>query len=240
MTGKYKLNSRADLTARRALVTEILSRLDQLWRPSQWTPSNKPVDELVGTILSQNTSDVNTGRAFNSLRNAFTDWHSVASADTRDVVEAIRSGGLAQQKAPRIQEVLKQIIQSDDTDPNATLMDQLERMDPAEAMDWLTSFPGIGPKTAACVLMFAVGQPVVPVDTHVHRVSQRVGLISPKASADRAHVELIDIVEPEECYRFHMHLINHGRTICRARNPRCDDCTLADICDYFQSRVTDS
>lgn len=239
MTETYKLNSRSNITMRRSLVTEIISRLDTSWTPSRWTPSQKPVDELVGTILSQNTSDVNTARAFDSLRQAFPDWKSVAAADTADVINSIRSGGLARQKAPRIQEALKQVMQSDDTDPNTTLNAKLEQMDPDLAMDWLTSIPGIGPKTAACVLLFAVGKPVVPVDTHVHRVSRRIGLISPEASADRAHIELLGIVAPEECYRFHMHFINHGRTICRARNPKCGECTLADICDHNRSTGPD-
>jgi endonuclease III len=240
MNGTTGFNSRTNATARSALVAEILNRLDQTWTPSPWDPSHRPVDELVGTILSQNTSDVNTARAFTSLKSAFPDWHSVAIADTSDVIESIRSGGLAQQKGPRIQQVLKQILQPDDPDPDTTLYETLAGMEPKSAMEWLTNFPGVGPKTAACVLMFAVGKPVVPVDTHVHRVSRRIGLIAPKASADQAHVELIDIVEPEDSHRFHMHLIHHGRAICQARTPRCGECSLTDICDHFQSLEPDS
>jgi endonuclease III len=231
------LNSNADAGARKMLVGEILTRLDQSWTPHAWRPRKKPVDELVGTILSQNTSDTNTSRAFNALKAAFADWHAVAEANPDEVISAIRSGGLAQQKGPRIQNALRQVLTPGDPDPNKTLNAKLADMSPDDAMKWLTGFPGIGPKTAACVLLFSVGHPVVPVDTHVHRVSKRIGLIGPRTSADRAHMELIDIVPDHDSYRFHMHLIHHGRRTCRSRSPKCDGCDLVDICDYGRANA---
>lgn len=232
MTEQQKLNSVADASSLRSLVAEILLLLDQEWQPSEWNPSKQPVDELVGTILSQNTSDTNTHRAFTSLKSAYPDWQSVIQANTGDVIETIRSGGLANQKAPRIQAVLREVVDEGDSDPNATLLARLERMSPSEAMNWLSSFNGIGPKTAACVLLFGVGQPVVPVDTHVHRVARRIGLIGPRVSAERAHEDLLDIVPDEDSYRFHMHLIHHGRRTCRSRVPSCNTCVLSGVCDY--------
>ncbi|MEX2425947.1 MAG: endonuclease III [Thermomicrobiaceae bacterium] len=213
-------------------ISEILRRLDTVYTPPEWEPSGKPVDELVSTILSQNTSDTNTERAFSSLKSRFPAWKCVIDADTASVESTIRSGGLARQKAPRIQQVLAGIIDRDDMDPNSSLLNQLNDKSSAEAMEWLTGFGGVGPKTAACVLLFAVGKPVVPVDTHVYRVSKRIGLIDDRTNANRAHGELVDIVEPRDAFRFHMHLIQHGRQTCRARAPRCQECILNDICRY--------
>ena len=210
----------------------VLQRLESEYSVDNWTPSHAPVDTLIETILSQNTSDVNTERAFGALRERFRDWNEVVSADTEDVIEAIRPGGLAAQKAPRIQKVLAEILPDNGADPNEALQYRLVAMTTADAMNWLTSFPGVGPKTAACVLLFAVGKPVVPVDTHVYRVSARIGLIGPDVDADRAHQALLELVPPDDSYRFHVHLIRHGRAICRARNPECDQCILNDLCDY--------
>ncbi len=216
----------------RRRVEDILNRLDREWSPEPWTPDRKPVDTLVATILSQNTSDVNTERAFAALRERFPDWSEVASADPEEVIDAIRPGGLAAQKGPRIQNVLIEILSPGDEAPNDTLLERLDAMSEDEAMDWLTSFSGVGPKTAACVLLFAVGKPVVPVDTHVYRVSRRIGLIGPKVDADRSHRVLVELVPPRDSYRFHVHLIHHGRTVCTARNPKCGRCILNDLCDY--------
>jgi endonuclease III len=217
----------------RQRVPEMLERLDSVWMTGPWNPTGKPVDELVGTILSQNTSDANTHRAFTSLRSRFPHWNDVINASTDDLTDAIRSGGLSKQKAPRIQKVLAQMIDPSDEDANVTLLEQLRSMSPDNAMHWLTSFNGVGPKTAACVLMFAVGIPVVPVDTHVFRVSTRLGLIGRKTDANRAHDELVTFVPPADAYRFHVHFINHGRTVCRARVPQCTECVLNDLCQYW-------
>jgi endonuclease III len=216
------------------LVPEILKRLDDIYSVSDWSPSGKPVDELVSTILSQNTSDSNTHRAFTSLRSTFSSWTDVIDAPTVEIAEAIRAGGLADQKAPRIQTALEQLVDRDSIDPNADLLEQLLNQTSSDALNRLKSLQGVGPKTAACVLLFAVGQPVVPVDTHVYRVSQRIGLIGQKTNANQAHDELLEIVPDDEAYRFHMHFIHHGRATCKARNPKCGACVLNDICLYSQ------
>lgn len=220
------------ILANRSRVSAILQRLDRERPVSDWMPNHAPVDTLVETILSQSTSDVNTGRAFAALRRSFSDWSHVATADVDEVIEAIRPGGLAAQKGPRIQKVLAEILPDSDADPNEVLQERLAAMTTPDAMRWLTSFPGVGPKTAACVLLFAVGKPVVPVDTHVYRVSGRIGLIGPDINADRAHQALLELVPPGDSYRFHVHLIRHGRAVCTARSPQCNRCTLNDLCDY--------
>jgi endonuclease III len=240
MNEQTRTDGELTANAQRELVSEILARLDTVYTPSDWEPSGKPVDELVGTILSQNTSDTNTHRAFASLKQKFQAWQDVVEGPVEEVVDAIRSGGLAQQKAPRIQKALSEVLSADEDDPNDALFWKLKSTDSEEAMLWLTSMQGIGPKTAACVLLFAVGKPVVPVDTHVFRVSKRLGLISSRSDANRAHGELLDIVPPDDSYRFHIHLIHHGRTICKSRKPRCTDCVLEDVCLYRnQSRLSE-
>lgn len=210
----------------------VLAVLDDAYGHADWIPSERPVDELVETILSQNTSDTNTERAFRELTERFPTWQAVRDAPTADVADAIRSGGLADQKAPRIQKVLGQILDDGVDDQNRHFLEQLRSRDLAGAMDWLTSFSGVGPKTAACVLLFAAGMPALPVDTHVYRVSRRLGLIDPGVDADQAHERLRTQIQPDEAYRFHIHMIKHGRQVCRSRNPRCDTCTLASICQF--------
>lgn len=185
-----------------------------------------PIDELVQTILSQHTSDNNTERAFASLRAAFPEWQQVIDAETSDVANAIRSGGLANQKAPRIQRVLRQILdERGDLD-----LRFLGSLPVAEAMAWLTDLPGVGPKTAACVLLFSLNRPVMPVDTHVHRVALRLGIIPAGTTAERAHELVGRGLSPEETYDAHMLLIQHGRRTCRARAPLCRTCVLQEHC----------
>ena len=189
-----------------------------------------PVDELVQTILSQNTSDVNTARAFASLKHAFPNWQEVIDAETTEVVDAIHVGGLANQKGPRIQRVLRQILE----ERGSLDLTFLEEMPVNEAQRWLTSLPGVGPKTAACVLLFSLDRPVMPVDTHVHRVGMRLGLVSPDTTADQAHAIIGAGLTADETYQAHMLLIRHGRETCKARNPRCAECVLNDICPSAQ------
>lgn len=185
-----------------------------------------PLDELVQTILSQNTSDMNTERAFASLKRAFPDWNAVINADTGAVADAIRLGGLANRKAPRIQQVLRQILD----ERGSFDLGFLATLTIDEARAWLTSLTGVGPKTAACVLLFSLDQPAMPVDTHVHRLGLRLGLVPPGTTADRAH-ELIGAgLDTETTYQAHMLLIQHGRQTCKARNPRCGACVLNGIC----------
>ena len=185
--------------------------------------SHDPLAELVLTVLSQNTADTNSGRAFLQLMRRYPSWDAIAAAPVEEVVAAIQTGGLAQQKAPRIQAILRAVAQrAPDWDVGF-----LEELPLEEARAWLRALPGVGPKTAACVLLFSLGRPALPVDTHVERVSKRLGLIPEKASADQAHGLLEALVPPEEYYAFHMLLIKHGRRTCAARRPACARCPLA-------------
>jgi len=189
-----------------------------------------PVDELVATVLSQHTSDVNTARAFASLKAAFPSWDAVVSAPTDKVEDAIRSGGLAKQKAPRIQAILTEV----ELTYGAYSLDDLRGMPVSGARAALTGMHGVGPKTASCVLLFSMGMPALPVDTHVHRVSRRLGLIPDRLSAEAAH-EALEAQLPKEAddvYSFHMLMIRHGREVCVARQPRCARCGLLTICEY--------
>ncbi len=194
-------------------------------------PQRPPLDELVLTILSQNTSDANSGRAWESLRARFATWQDVAEADTALVEEAIRSGGLAAVKAPRIQAIIRQLAR-EHGEPN---LDRLREMPVDEARDYLTALPGVGPKTAACVLLFSLHMPALPVDTHVHRLALRLGLVPEGTSAERAHTLLEELLPEELYYPFHLLLIQHGRTLCKAQRPRCDACPLPRLCGYYAS-----
>ena len=197
----------------------------------EWVPGRDPLSELIFTILSQNTSDVNRDRAWGRLKERFTTWESVLAADTADLADAIRPGGLANVKAPRIQETLR-VIQME---RGEFTLDFLAEMEVDEAKKWLTSLHGVGPKTAAIVLLFSLGKPAFPVDTHVHRVSQRLGLIGPKPSREKAHDVLEELIPPEIYYPFHLNLIAHGREICKSQRPRCAACVLREHCDYYRA-----
>jgi endonuclease-3 len=192
-------------------------------------PLQDPLSELVQTILSQNTADVNSDRAYAQLVERFHgDWEAVRAAPVTDVADAIRIGGLADLKAARIQTVLNSI---------ATQLGELDlfflRVIPLEeGRAFLRSLNGVGPKTAACVLLFACGKPAMPVDTHVYRVSQRIGLVPRKANAEQAHALLEELVPDDLVYSFHMMLITHGRQICKAQRPRCPICPVVDRCAY--------
>lgn len=182
--------------------------------------------ELVWTILSQHTSDLNAGRAYDSLRERFATWQDVVDAPTTALADVIRHGGLAQQKAPRIQEVLSVVKQrTGDYD-----ISFLAEMPLAEAKDWLQTLPGVGPKTTGVVLSFALGMPAMAVDTHIHRVSCRLALIGPKVTADEAHDILEQCIAPDRVFAFDVYLITHGRRVCKALRPLCNACALADRC----------
>jgi endonuclease-3 len=185
-----------------------------------------PLEELVLTVLSQHTSDLNAERAFASLRAAFPTWADIVRARPEQVADAIRSGGLANTKAPRIQAILREIGERE----GRFDLSRLRRMADAEALAFLSSLPGVGPKTAAVVMAFSLGRDAIPVDTHVHRVSRRLGLIPPKASAERAHDILARTVPDELKTPMHVGLIRLGRQVCKAPVPRCEDCPLADLC----------
>jgi endonuclease-3 len=189
-----------------------------------------PVDQLVNTILSQQTTSVNRQRAFDALKERFPSWEAVMAAGVDEVREAIRPAGLANQKAPRIQNALRFVMQ----ERGELSLDFLAEWPVQRAKKWLMQIKGVGPKTASIILLFTFGLPAFPVDTHVHRVSRRLGLIGTKVTADKAHEILENIVAPEEYYPFHINLIRHGREICHARGPQCHVCVLQEWCDYFQ------
>ncbi len=220
----------ATTTAVRSLrrrVRALQRRLERAYGP----PAKQrldPLDELMLTILSQNTSDGNRDRAYRSLRVRFPDWESVRTAPRAELEEAIRSAGLWQQKARSLQETLNAIYaEQGDLD-----LLHLERLSDDEVIEYLTSFRGVGLKTAACVLCFAMGRDYMPVDTHVHRLARRLGLIPARASADQAH-RLLNrerAVPPELRFSFHIQLIRHGRAVCRASRPACDECCVEEFC----------
>ena len=205
---------------------EVDGLLAAEYGPVTWRPRYDPFSELVGTILSQHTSDLNSDRAFQELRRRFSSWEDVLVAPPDLVADAIRSGGLAEQKAPRIQAVLREVLDRRG-DFDITFLRDLPL---AEAKAWLRSLPGVGPKTAAVVLCFSLGMPAFPVDTHIHRVSKRLGLIGPKVSADQAHDLLESAIASERVFPLHVYLITHGRQVCKAQRPLCDRCVLAEQC----------
>ncbi len=221
----------ADRRARRRLSEVVLDRLGERYQHPTWAgPRLDPVSELVLTILSQNTADTNSFRAFTALRARYASWAEVLAAPTDELVEVIRPGGLAPTKAPRIQRVLAEVHDATNGSWDLSFVGAwpLE-----EARQWLIDLPGIGRKTAAIVLLFGFGRPALPVDTHVHRVALRLGLIPPKTDLERAHHLLEAALQPEEMYPFHVELIRHGRDTCRAPRPICGLCPLTDLCPYF-------
>lgn len=210
-------------------IPELLERLADFYGPRAWYCRNEPMRELVTTILAQHTSDLNAERAFDALWARYGSWQAIADAPVEDIADAIRSGGLAQQKAPRIKGVLQETYRrlgSYDLWP-------LKDMGRDAALEFLTSLNGIGPKTARCVLVFSLGLPAIPVDTHVHRVALRLGLLPPKMAAEPAHALLERSVPPQDQYRFHVYLIEHGRRICKAIKPRCAECPLRERCPHY-------
>ena len=205
---------------------DALLALEAEQGPVKWEPRFDAVSELVFTILSQHNSDVNAFRAYDSLRDAFGSWEDVADADPEDIARVIWNGGLSRIKAPRIKAVLQDIRER----CGSLDLDFLAAMPLEEAKQWLRELDGVGPKTAAIVLSFALGMPAMPVDTHIHRVSRRLGLIGPKVTADQAHDILESSVPPERVFALHVHIIAHGRQVCRARRPLCDKCVLSERC----------
>jgi endonuclease III len=188
-------------------VRTIRDRLREMYGQPVNEPHGHPIAELIKTVLSQHTNDRNRDRAFAALRERFPLWEEVRDAPVGAVEEAIRSGGLARQKAPRIQAILEQLGEHPSLDWTKTAP-------PAESMAYLDSLPGVGRKTAACVLMFSWGIPEIPVDVHVHRVGGRLGLFPAKVSFERAHDEMQAVVDPSDAYELHMNLIRHGRQVC--------------------------
>jgi endonuclease III len=217
----------------RAHAREIAARLERSQGPIAWRRRRDPVGELVTTLLSHSTTDANQLRAFEALRARYPTWDGVRRAPTAEVEETVRVAGLAGQKAPRIQSALDAIVEH----PRGADLEWLGEIPLDEAVAFLTALPGVGPKTAACVMCFCFDAPVVPVDTHVHRIALRTRVVPPKASAARAQERLSRWIPPELTYATHMHLIAHGRTICTARSPRCAACPLLDLCPEGRRRV---
>ncbi len=217
-TGKFK----PSITA-----AAVVDRLVAEAPLPEWRPHGDPVGELALTLLSQNTSDTNSGRAYQHLLAAFADWDAVIAASAEAVEEAIRVGGLAKTKAPRMQALLSELRERLGPEWDASI---LRTMPMPEAKQWLTSLPGVGPKTAACVMLFSLGRPALPVDTHVERVSKRLGLVHTKVSAANAHDVLEAQMDAELYYDYHVAVIRHGRRVCKAPTPICDLCVLIDAC----------
>ena len=200
---------------KRLSAVEVMDALIPEYGPFHWEPRYDPASELVYTILSQHTSDINSERAFNNLMTTFGSLEAIASADVAQIEDAIRRAGLFRVKAPRIKQVLNEILE----EVGSFDLTFLAEMPLNEAKDWLKRFNGIGPKTAAIILCFSLGLPAMPVDTHIYRVARRLGLIGPKVTADQAHDILEPMVAPEDVFAFHLYLINHGRQVCKAIRP---------------------
>jgi endonuclease-3 len=210
---------------------EVRRRLLVAYGQPSWHRHLDAVSQLVSTILSQNTNDANRDVAFKHLRARLPTWEQVRDARPEVVVEAIRPAGLANQKGPRIQQALRFITQ----ERGNLDLDFLAEWPVDAAKAWLSSINGVGPKTAAIVLLFSLDRPAFPVDTHVYRVTKRLGLIGSRVSREKAHDELERLVRPQDYYAFHLNVIKHGREVCVSRRPKCEICVLQDICDYYQA-----
>jgi len=212
-----------------------IAAVQQVLRASQGPFVPKPrlpiLDEVVATVLSQHTSDRNSERAFAQLKAAFPDWDQVLDAEPGTLADVIRCGGIADQKARRIQQILAAIRARE----GRIDLSRLNDLDDAAVEEYLTSLPGVGPKTAACVLVFSMGRAAFPVDTHVYRIAARLGWIPPKVTAAKAHQILGQAVPPDIRYDLHIALIAHGRMVCKAQRPRCEECVLRDQCGYHRA-----
>jgi len=213
----------------RVSIRQILDLLKEEYGVPERQPEYDPISVLVQTILSQNTSDTNSRRAFVSLLTSFGSWENVADADIDAIEHAIRHGGLGRVKAVRIKKALKEIERK----RGQLELDFLSQLNLSEARDWLGQLPGVGVKTASCVLLFSLGMPALPVDTHILRVVKRLGLISSKTSLKQAHQWLGELVPQQDIYQFHILIIEHGRKVCRAQRPLCHHCVLKEICPSY-------
>ncbi|MGD8501901.1 MAG: endonuclease III [Phycisphaerales bacterium] len=214
----------------KASIEHILDLLISEYGERDWQPDDSPLNVLVQTILSQNTSDTNSRRAFKSLQASFPRWEDVVSADVYQIVDAIKGGGLGEVKARYIKQTLGEIQRK----RGRLELDFLNELLLNEARDWLTQLPGVGTKTANCVFLFSLGRPALPVDTHIYRVAMRLGLIDSKTTVAKAHRLLESLVPADRVYSFHVLMIEHGRKVCKAQRPRCPVCTLRRHCPYFR------
>jgi len=218
--------SRAPSERRSPRVATVLRRLEKAYGPRPWRAGGRPLDSLVGTILSQHTNDRNRDAAMARLKDRFPSWDEAADAPLSAIADAIRPAGLHRRKAETIRTVLRQIRQ----EHGRADLQFLRRWPTPKVKDYLRALPGVGPKTAACVLLFCLKRPVLPVDTHVHRVTRRLGLIGPKTTAEQAHDILAEKVPEKDVYAFHVLAIQHGRRVCHARRPDHAACCLRDLC----------
>ena len=215
----------------RRRVRAIRDRLREAYGRPVLTQHRAPVDELILTVLSQNTNDRNRDVAWMRLRERFPEWAAVRDAQEEEVEEAIRPGGISRIKARRIQAILRALGDDD--------LSWLEDAALDEARDYLMTLPGVGRKTAACVLLFSFGRPDFPVDTHVFRVGGRLGLFRPRTSFDEAHDQILRLADPADAYELHVNLVRHGRRTCVARAPRCHECPLRRMCPYGRARAAE-
>lgn len=215
--------------ARRA--NAVHQRLLDFYGYPQWRNPLLPLDELVSTILSQNTNDLNRDVAFKALKQRFPNWGAVRDAPLRQVKAAIRTAGLANQKAPRIQAALRSITKA----RGDLSLEFLRGLSAKEAKTWLTQFKGVGPKTAAIVLQFSLDKAAFPVDTHIYRVTGRLGLRPLKMNVEKAHDYFEELFPPESYYAAHLNIIRLGRQVCVARKPKCPQCPLKYQCDYYKN-----
>lgn len=207
---------------------EMHTRLLEFFGYPHWRNPLSPLDELVSTILSQNTNDINRDRAFDALKARFESWEAVRDGNQQDIIDTIRPAGLANQKGARIHAILRAI-----TEQRGSLdLEFLKDFSAEEARQWLMKFKGVGPKTAAIVLQFSLNKPAFPVDTHIYRVTGRLGLRPEKMNAEKAHPHFENLLPPETYYPAHLNIIRLGREICQARKPMCQDCPLEDMCDF--------
>lgn len=221
----------ADRRKRRMMADVVLERLGERYEHPVWAgPRVDAVSELVLTILSQNTADTNSFRAFTALRARYASWHEVLTAPTDELEDVIRPGGLAPTKSRRIQHILAEVHAATNGSWDLSFLGTMPLLD---AREWLTSLTGIGRKTAAIILLFNFGRPQMPVDTHVHRVTSRLGMLPPRTPLPRAHDLLEEVLDPAEMYPFHVEAIRHGRDTCRAPRPICGLCPLTDVCAYY-------
>jgi endonuclease-3 len=221
--------STAALKRKALRVHQVL--LDYYGSPD-WSGKKPPLDELISTILSQNTNDRNRDRAFANLLDTFPTWGEVRDAQLPEVIESIRSAGLANQKGQRIQQILRDISR----ERGSLDLQFLKEMTLEDARTWLTGFKGVGPKTAAIVLLFSLGKAAFPVDTHVHRVSGRLGLLPARMTAEAAHTHLEYILSPDTYHAAHLNMIRLGREVCKAQRPQCSGCVLKRLCNYYRTQ----
>ncbi|NHK30299.1 MAG: endonuclease III [Asgard group archaeon] len=210
----------------------IIAKLNDNYGEKKWERWREPIGELIRTILSQNTTDKNSLRAYANLIEKYPTWDALLVAKEEEIIEPIRLGGLAKIKAKKIKNCLKEIKARE----GKLTLEFLSNYELDKAEEYLTSLDGVGPKTAACVLIFSFNFPIMPVDTHVHRLANRLGMVETK-TREKTQEAMKVIIPANEIYNFHLNLIEHGRRICKAKNPKCEECFLTDVCKYFKEII---